>query len=433
MTTPIDSSLPPGTKEVFYFLDPDGVWKTSDLSSSLAAATWTHVLDLDTFQFLAGCTQGVFLRIVAATVDIVYLLAAGKIGDTYTVYCGSTINGGSAWSFSIVEEGIYGREYTVDYQTITKTMNDYLTVSVTHRRHDEDPVAPWALAWNGYGSNSKWDKGGWWNDEGDSLFINDFEGSNEHWNVNNTAKNSSLDSSQIAQLELWLDDFFGIGNWVDKGQKSMPTAETRVKHGAQYEIVLDESGTFCGTFYSFWNTPEVRTPKALAVAPTNSNWVYIGLLHKIVKSEDGGETWDTFCNEGAFDICVDPLSAGAVYFWSTEGNLELCVNRVVVSSSLLTEEPNEDFGRIAKEPYGLGRLYVLQDGMTLQVRSGGAWTTLQSGLSRGCGLHAYLGGKLIFVDVDRVYISNDGVTVMERSESDLGTNIRGVNVHRMDV
>jgi hypothetical protein len=154
-------------------------------------------------------------------------------------------------------------------------------------------------------------------------------------------------------------------------------------------------------------------PSALDYAPTNHSWWYVGLNDKIMASEDGGETWfEFYTSHGAYDVHVDPQIAGALYYWSSDGNLNLLMKQtlgaagVLTSTGLMTESALNVPLRIARDPSS-GRLLGLPNGTVLEMRNLGTNSDLKTGLSGARGLHAYPGQKIIFLDNANIWISDN--------------------------
>jgi len=59
--------------------------------------------------------------------------------------------------------------------------------------------------------------------------------------------------------------------------------------------------------------------KGFDCARSNPDWVYVGLTDKVMKSEDGSETWEELITDhGAYDICVESTSGRSqFYYWDT--------------------------------------------------------------------------------------------------------------------
>lgn len=146
--------------------------------------------------------------------------------------------------------------------------------------------------------------------------------------------------------------------------------------------------------------------RAFDVAPTNTNWLYLGLKDKILKSEDGGFTWDTLTDEyGANDIRVDNLIAGWIFVWTTEGELISLLDGVF-NQLFDTETPYDQYGRIGRIPNWGDVWYLKEDSFHRYAL--GSSSLLASDLSEARGLFTALGRKLIYIDNNAIYYSDDG-------------------------
>lgn len=219
--------------------------------------------------------------------------------------------------------------------------------------------------------------------------------------------NTLLDAPDEATADDWMDDYFGVGGWNKTSDGDMPKADGRTKYGSnERHTTGDYPRTIHVDSWVFWNKPSPNMPKAFDVARTNANWLYVGLEDKIMKSENGGNDWTELTDDhGAYDICVDPQLAGAIYYWDTSGELRLRVAGVD-QGSLLSDSALDQHGRIARD-LNSGKLWVIDAYGDVQMREAGSWTTKKSGVSVGHSLRAYLGGKLIFMDAEDIYLSTD--------------------------
>jgi hypothetical protein len=181
-------------------------------------------------------------------------------------------------------------------------------------------------------------------------------------------------------------------------------------------------------------------PAAMDVAPTNTSWIYVGFKDKIRATEDGGVTWfDFYTAHGANDLIVDPQLAGAIYYWSSTGTLNLMIKQTLGAAgtiniaAMMTETPLRAFGRLARDPTS-GRLWGIANGTTLKVRYLAGVTDLLTTLLAGCGLHVYPGQKMIFVDQSVIYISDDVYsdppTITDKT-GDWADYTAGVQAHRI--
>jgi hypothetical protein len=170
---------------------------------------------------------------------------------------------------------------------------------------------------------------------------------------------------------------------------------------------------------------------AMDVARSNNGYIYVGTPNKVWKSTDGGFTWtESLDDHGSNDLVIDPQLAGVYYHWSDAGNLELVVADVVSGSALDTEAATATPLRLARD-LNSGRLWALKSGTTLRLRNAGVWSDLDTGLAGARGLHAYLGGKLIYLDGGAILYSDDyGATQTDKTGDWSGFG-SPVNAHLM--
>jgi len=170
------------------------------------------------------------------------------------------------------------------------------------------------------------------------------------------------------------------------------------------------SGTFCnlvigGVEYS------ADVSKAFDAANTNTSWVYYGATDKIWKSENGGVDWEILHDDyGAYDVFVDPLLAGVIYFWTTTGDLRMSIAGVVDATALDTETPYNQHTRIAMGA-GLAKMFTLTGDGKIRVRALGTWSDKKTGITGGKSLtvHTWYDlGMLFFLDALHIWYSDDG-------------------------
>jgi hypothetical protein len=233
----------------------------------------------------------------------------------------------------------------------------------------------------------------------------------------------------------WMTDYFGSYTLTGAGgasQMALDAARIDVLHSC-----VGPSDPWYNESWVFWNVPSPDMPAAMDIAPTNNSWIYVGFNGKIRASEDGGITWfDFYTTHGANDLIVDPQLAGAVYYWSSTGNLNLIIKQtlgaagVIQTSGMMTETALKQFGRIARSP-NTGKLWGIPNGTVLRMRNLGSVADQKTGLSNGCGLHSYVGTKLIFVDQDAIWISDDDGTTITDKTGDWAAYAGGKQSHRM--
>jgi len=440
-SAPIDASLAPAN-EVYKILESSSVWRTENLGGG--AATWTEVYTAAAFEAANDCTNCVFLRVAMASSTLVYVLAnALKSGESEnTAWMLVSNSKGATWNAYIISEGIIPHEYTVIYKMSVESGDGIVTFTHTHPRigDSESTFNPWAVA-DRYTIIVGGSPPDWRFMTGSGTTIHDYSATDGTWNQIRGNGNDLLGSGGAAG-EAYLDDYFGIGGWIHGAgvNRNMPKEETRIQyvfgatHGTGFCSVLGES-------FVFWNKPSPGMPRALAVAPTNTNWLYVGFNDKIMASETGGVTWyNLYTGHGAYDIVVDPQLAGAIYYWSTDGNLNLLVKGALgaevltlTSTGLMTETPYDAFGRIGRDPSS-GRLLAIPNGTSLKMRNLGSTTELKTGLVSGCGLNVYPGQKLIMVDAANIWTCDDlyaGTPTISAKKGAWAAYANGVQAHRM--
>lgn len=454
-SAPIDSSLPLGSRDVFYVLESDGVWKTSNLTA-VGAATWTEIYTDTLFEAAASVTNSQFMRVVAASETLIYVLAIGQTGSDYQPWIIVSSNGGTSWnSYLIDSTALTVRPYTVDIATVSWTGHAFpagdqvAVLNVTHNRFDAGGD-PWVACYTFTWEDVDWfDVAQYTNSEADNMIYN------IEWGHENPKPEQPTGEPDEVALggengadhliaHGWINAYFGTTVYPVLGRTIQYYRDAPTRNKIYFEATVRDStpnveGTIHLTSYVFWNIPSIVMPKAIDVARTNNNWLYVGLTGKIKASEDGGVTWfDFYTTYGANDICVDPLLAGAVYHWSTTGFLNLLVKQggsrrgKLSNTGLISESPASNIPlRIARDPSS-GKLWALPNGTKLVMRDLGSASDQQTGLSGATGLHAYIGYKLIFCDNTKIYISdNSGTTITDKTGGWAGTYTSGKNAHRL--
>lgn len=419
-STIIDASLSP-LSTVYWVAERESIWKTPNLGGGLA--TWTESYTAAQFESDNLCTECQFLRVLAVAEGLVDALAYAKnsegVGSAWHI---RSNNGGATWNAHQIEDNIGTKDYTIVTKDYTYdrasgwVVNTELEIA---RISDDNTYSPWAMA---YTYENITVPGG-----GDCLVnVDSLGGGATRYNVDLRGSNPSISPTGFANnllgpnyapAEAFLTDHFGTWYRAINGSTNMPKEEARntvevVWGGTGWDYPAKPSKTHV-TVYLFYNMPSPEMPSAMDVAKGNASWIYVGLEDKIMASEDGGVTWFEFYgSHGAYDICVDPLLPGAVYYWSSTGSLNLIVKQTlgaagtITTAGLMTESALDLFGRIARDPSS-GRLFAIPNGTILKMRNLGATTELQTGLSRGRGLHVYPGQKLICCDGADIYISDN--------------------------
>lgn len=440
---PIDSDLVEGSQDVLYVIEEKSVWKTANLSEA-GAATWTEV-------WIEGAllhgTLGGLLRVRCApgSSTLVYVLGWGEKDGTYYPFVLRSETAGMTWSEHWIDEEIETKDYSVtkvsQYYAWDAGQADFDTDPFVHTRIGDDVAGtcnPWAAAHQctknctadvyigPYG--------------GASPYILSRSGSTADQYTPGGHYNDLLTGGDPVTAEGYMSDYFGgvegVGwnSWADVTW-NMPKESSRVEMKCHVDIMAYDpqpAGNCTINTWVFWHKPSPVMPKAFDVARTNTNWIYLGLNDKVMKSEDGGYTWAALTEDfGAYDICVDPQAAGAIYFCDPDGSVR-CMVAGIDQGELTTETPTDVPLRIARD-LNTGKLWVLKSGTTLAMRESGSWTDQKTGLLMGRGLHAYLGGKLIFVEGADIYISDDYGTNVTAKKGGWAEYANGMNAHRIVV
>lgn len=463
---PIDSSIASsGTGEIMYVLEEASVWKTSNLKSSGASpATWTKVYTAAQFETAAmGAVEGTsFVRVIAATDLLIYVL-----GFSYTIaelkthpWIFRSQNGGVSWSAfqvsgaldlgsTFVFEGLMAwkpevEPYDVSYNGTTgeiifmmssdgSIQYPELETAAVIRVEPPLPLGAFTFSFDAKGNfdidyigtpgKYPWAQFSSTTTYNNTVFTD--------ITVTPIAGGVNISGTMHTDLEggdAWLDrSRFAIGfffGWPGRG----PTYETFLYLCSVSNIMID------GVLYKA--TPYM----CMDVAPTNNNWLYVGLEDRILACEDGGLTWFDFnTTHGANDLLVDPALAEYIYYWATDGNLNLMVKTAsgvegfLLNEGLMTETAVRLPFRIAKIPESF-TILTLPSGTDLAIRSDGSNTTLETGYDKARGLHYYSGQKIIFVDNDNIYTSEDilsSTPTVSSKKGSLSGFYRGVNAYRL--
>jgi hypothetical protein len=464
-SAPIDSDLPLGERDIFYVLEDASVWKTENLTEA-GVATWTEVYTLTQFASASGASNAHFLRLRAPTASLIYVLAyGGDSEDNLKAWIVRSSDGGTSWAVYQVEADMGTMSgmwtlleticWTVETSTITiQSVGEGLSftfqaggdiqfpsiqTAAVLQLSEELPLGEFTLEYDVIGDMPSVD----YDEDGDMYPYAQSAGGTSY-------NNQIFDDIVVTPISggvhvsgTFHTDLGGGSTYLDRTKMAIGYFFGYVGHWSQFgapdrtfvvQNLTADGVAFEGSIYM-----------CMDVARTNNNWLYIGLEDRIVASEDGGASWFLFYSvHGALDVCVDPQLAGALYYWSTDGNLNLLIKGATGSLGVLNAEglitepsPIRLFGRIARDP-STGRLYGLVDGTALHVRNLGSNTVLKTAMTRAHGIHVYAGGnKMIFCTWTDIFISDDLRAASPTITSKLGIwaapgYLDGVNAHRME-
>lgn len=368
--------------QTYFVLEADALWRTSDMG-----ATWVKVIDGTLFSL----TDLTFCR-VRASGGVCYVLATAQseTAGSYDTYLFRSMTGGAAWSYQSISDGlITPKPYTLDVQTTGRGLGgDWTDGLVTHVKPNPD-ADPWGIAMVSYRSSGS--PVGW--RDGDSTYITggpDYTSGN---GIPLVRCKYGLTTPQQEQVDGWMDDVFGAGDWISPSWQQVLSADPAAVHvGFTAQRYNFEEFSVLVESYVFWNVPESIRPTALDFAATNPEWVYVGLPDKILLSMDGGYTWEVkISTHGADDIRVHPLLAGVIAFWSaTDGGLYQAINGVVqaqLKSGTALAQPL----RINYNRTGAIMRVIDAAGELWQKDAAGTWTALDTGGGVGSiGIRSYI-------------------------------------------
>jgi hypothetical protein len=447
-SAPVDSDLAEGTTKLIVIQADGSVQVCEDVTAETPA--WSEVWDATQ---LTGGTFGALCRVRFApgSSDIVYVLGYGEREGANNPFVLRSSNGGQTWAESWIDETLAETPYTVTTSSFSQATDVYaafiepVIATMPHTRYGLDKTSnPYLIAFQHTPGEFSLSGGSWHRDwvtppMGDDGIASDAAlGSRTSSGAIFVWFNDLLTGSELDTAIAWADAVFGAGGYTGETDHwlHMPNEANRVNvvfglgtwafgvDPGEYSDVLS-----C-TSWVVWDEPHTEQPTALDVARGNPNWVYVGTADKVWKSTDGGFTWALSLEDhGSNDIHVDPGPAGVYYHWAADGGLELVSADTVTPPDLDTEAPVSAPLRLARD-LNTGRLWGINAGATLKCRNNAAWSDQQTGLTGGRGLHAYVGGKLIFVDSGHVYISDDyGETVVDKTGA--WAMSAGVNAHRL--
>lgn len=436
----IDSDLNPFDNTVYYALEQTSIWKATTLGGG--NAVWTEVYTAATFEAASGCTLTVFTRIRCANQDgliyvIGYAQTSEQSGDDYTIYCFRSSNHGVTWNYEeITECSIPDVDYYFSSVTEVTETGSVGTTTILNEytfRCQGNHFGNGVYGWHTYGAYVYFG-GTYGSGSPDSMKVV----------VTGTQNPQGFPNKNWHQ---WAPAKFCVPSDEGGGEYLFSSMNTGVVSDQLIHITIQDYGTpRTDTWDYICRITEIDgqpvysgIPYAFDVAPSNANWLYVGCCAKIWASEDGGSHWfEFYTGHGANDICVDPQLAGAIYYWSTDGSLNLLVKQalqaegILTSTGLMTESALNIPLRIGRDPSS-GRLLAIPNGATLKMRNLGAETDLKTGLGNGRGLHVY-GQKIIFIECTDIYISDDlyaGTPTITAKKGGWAAYSSGVNAHRI--
>lgn len=430
-STPVDASLPLWSNDVYFVVEEDSIWRTLNLSEA-GAATWEKVFDAST-EYTDG-TWNQFIRVLcSSTTNLIYAFGLGQktdqSGSDYTGYILRSANNGETWTYHEIGEATLtaiGLRYSysggVTVKASSNTIRPARPLSAGGTCVEEDYKYADINAPSGSTAYCTYDLG--YQETATRITARMYFDGNSYVYVSPDNVNWTL---------VW--EYHQPHSSAYCQTKIMNFAIQTFRYVKFYEVQQLLSGDAIRLAWFSWNDSRLAAPVGFDVARTNANWIYVGFLDKIVKSEDGGVNWTTLTSaHGANDICVDPQIAGAIYYWSTaapvDGNLNLMVAGEIITIAMDTETPARIPCRLARS-LNSGKLWTITGGTILKMRENAILTSQKTGLVQGRGLHAYLGDKLIFVDEADIYTSENAGTTITAKKGGWSTYGLGIQVHRL--
>jgi len=445
-SAPIDSDL---TGAALWVLEEESIWLGESVGGG--AAVWAEKYTVAAYEAMTGNSNTKFLRI-RAKATVIYVLAmtqtpaqAGTV--LYWLTCIQSTSNGSGWHENGIAQFSFGQpDYKLEAEEDMHTEPALATASIERVSAEKVRV----IGDNAGGSG--WHTGkyevdilaGYWQAAIPESVKIRLSGDMPAWMVLGGDPNGFTfelqwnNSTWVSPADLG-DGVYEFGG--DGGGSAINTPPPVDMQRIRFQTWNSDNGNT-----DDWNilveivevdgVPGAEgPPTAFDAAPSNWSWLYTSVGDTIYMSRDAGWHWSEFyTTHGAVDICVDPQLAGAIYYASTEGDLTLMVHQGggvgAINATLDSESVTRTPHRIARD-LNSGRLWFLKSGTTLECRLNGSWSDQKTGLSGATGLHAYLGGKLIFVDGSEIYTSEDyGATVTAR-KGDWSGYGGGLNAHRM--
>lgn len=404
--------------------EDDGIWLTTDLTGAHA---WTQVW----LASIPGATDPKFYRILWApgSDTLVYVVASGVVGSTRYVYIGRSATGGTTWTWTQAEEtvesgaielyevmleGEFGGTGTIEmvgdniieFEIIFDTSGNFPVCNI-ECKFVLDPLPPYSDDYQAFSYDCIGDlPSAGYDTDGDLVPVPEAP-----IGTGRTVQSvvvTPIDGGFHVEGEIR----FSEANFGDRDPEGY----------IRFGYPLDRDARWDGPCSDVHRKFQVRNltiggqefegspTYGFDVARTNNDWLYVGMGAKILQSEDGGFSFSVLTEDhGAQSICVDPQAAGAVYFIH-DGEVYLIVAGVIQGAALGTGLANGPIG--LAHDMNSGRLYGFPSSV-LAVRNLGSWVDSDDTTNfNPMALHAYLGGKIIFLELLKVKYSGDyGVTV----------------------
>jgi hypothetical protein len=428
----------------YYALEYTHLWRLDNPGAETRA--WTEILNAAKFTEIGLGDANIQLSRVRIAGGRLYVVAVGGWGDSRDLYILRSGNAGMTWDWTFIDSAVIAiKPYTVTNGSVVTSGVQYEGYSLPIDKPTPDALPYLICEWKengGFDSGLKY-IGSW----GHAMpltsenYINQF-GSGVSTNspgVYFCWRNSILSSSINDTLREWCNEVFGTENTVHGTEGGWESANWNLGNtmfpeagyiGFQNNVAQVQEFKY----WIFWNIPEPLAPLGFDVAPTNNNWLYIGTETAILKSEDGGHTWEAIITDhGADDIKVHPTAAGAITFWATDGNLYSAVNGVLQGMLMYGSRAKVPL-RITQSPSG-SELYVLAASdrfYELKKRAGGSWTTLLSPITSARALRYYYktsAGLLLFLTAADIVLSTNGGASFSYKKGGWTTYGGPVNIH----
>ncbi|MBU2177438.1 MAG: hypothetical protein KJ556_20290, partial [Gammaproteobacteria bacterium] len=223
----------------------------------------------------------------------------------------------------------------------------------------------------------------------------------------------------------------GTGNYTDAGDWSMPLEDTRVNMpfavesqgcGASFPI-----GPYPVVLWTFWAYTDLIVPKAMDVGRHNSSVVYVSANDKILRTSNGGITWEDYITDhGANDIECHQAQWSAdedITYWADDGHLYRASDGDYGSGLYLELSPVNTPYRISSDPVDGWPIYALPYSDTLGgnlIKIEQSSTNLvKLDLSLPIALHSTIGAtvadrRYYFLDGSGIWYSSDGESFSDK-------------------